>query len=105
MSGPNSISHDFTSMSQRDTASSQLSMLRTTSQEDSLENNQEQQTEHLRTEISAVKASYRSKNGVWQFCVLFSLTFFLPTFLGILKNNFCNSIKYNVTKIAKINDT
>ncbi|XP_047933487.2 peroxisomal ATPase PEX1 isoform X2 [Anser cygnoides] len=63
LSGPNSISHDFTSMSQRDTASSQLSMLRTTSQEDSLENNQEQQTEHLRTEISAIKASYRSKNG------------------------------------------
>uniref|UniRef100_A0A8B9BVG6 Peroxisomal ATPase PEX1 n=1 Tax=Anser brachyrhynchus TaxID=132585 RepID=A0A8B9BVG6_9AVES len=63
LSGPNSISHDFTSMSQRDTASSQLSMLRTTSQEDSLENNQEQQTEHLRTEISAIRASYRSKNG------------------------------------------
>ncbi|XP_035174601.1 peroxisome biogenesis factor 1 isoform X2 [Oxyura jamaicensis] len=63
LSGPNSINHDFTSMSQRDTASSQLSMLRTTSQEDSLENNQEQQTEHLRTEISAIKANYRSKNG------------------------------------------
>uniref|UniRef100_A0A8B9T4Q9 Peroxisomal ATPase PEX1 n=1 Tax=Anas platyrhynchos TaxID=8839 RepID=A0A8B9T4Q9_ANAPL len=63
LSGPNSISHDFTSMSQRDAASSQLSMLRTTSQDDSLENNQEQQTEHLRTEINAIKANYRSKNG------------------------------------------
>lgn len=63
LSGPNSISHDFASMSQRDAASSQLSMLRTTSQDDSLENNQEQQTEHLRTEINAIKANYRSKNG------------------------------------------
>uniref|UniRef100_A0A8C2TDE2 Peroxisomal biosis factor 1 n=1 Tax=Coturnix japonica TaxID=93934 RepID=A0A8C2TDE2_COTJA len=63
LSGPNSISHDFTNVSQRDTASSQPSMLRTVSQEDSLENNQEQQTEHLRTEINAVKANYRNKNG------------------------------------------
>ncbi|XP_068261595.1 peroxisomal ATPase PEX1 isoform X3 [Nyctibius grandis] len=66
LSGPNSITHDFTSVTQRDTASSQPSVLRTASQEDSLENNQEQQTEHLRTEISAIKANYRSKNGVWQ---------------------------------------
>ncbi|KAM9304496.1 peroxisomal ATPase PEX1 isoform 3-T3 [Morus bassanus] len=63
LSGPNSITHDFTSVTQRDTASSQPSMLRTGSQEDSLENNQEQQTEHLRTEISAIKANYRSRNG------------------------------------------
>ncbi|XP_061853223.1 peroxisomal ATPase PEX1 isoform X2 [Colius striatus] len=63
LSGPNSISHDFTGMTQRDAASSQPSMLRTASQEDSLENNQEQQTEHLRTEISAIKANYRNKSG------------------------------------------
>uniref|UniRef100_A0A669QPP4 Peroxisomal ATPase PEX1 n=1 Tax=Phasianus colchicus TaxID=9054 RepID=A0A669QPP4_PHACC len=43
--------------------SSQPSMLRTVSQEDSLENNQEQQIEHLRTEINAIKANYKSKNG------------------------------------------
>ncbi|XP_075275456.1 peroxisomal ATPase PEX1 isoform X3 [Opisthocomus hoazin] len=66
LSGPNSITHDFTSVTQRDTALLQPAMLRTASQEDSLENNQEQQTEHLRTEISAIKANYRSKNGVWQ---------------------------------------
>ncbi|NWH19158.1 PEX1 factor, partial [Grus americana] len=63
LSGPNSITHDFTSVTQRDTASSQPSMLRAASQEDSLENNQEQQVEHLRTEINAIKANYRSKNG------------------------------------------
>uniref|UniRef100_A0A669QSW6 Peroxisomal ATPase PEX1 n=1 Tax=Phasianus colchicus TaxID=9054 RepID=A0A669QSW6_PHACC len=63
LSGPNSITHDFTNISQRDTASSQPSMLRTVSQEDSLENNQEQQIEHLRTEINAIKANYKSKNG------------------------------------------
>ncbi|NXL88575.1 PEX1 factor, partial [Alectura lathami] len=63
LSGPNSITHDFTSMSQRDTSSSQPLMLRTASQEDSLENNQEQQIEHLRAEISAVKANHRRKNG------------------------------------------
>uniref|UniRef100_A0A8C0BL33 Peroxisomal ATPase PEX1 n=1 Tax=Buteo japonicus TaxID=224669 RepID=A0A8C0BL33_9AVES len=63
LSGPNSVTHDFTSVTQRDTASSQPSMLRTASQEDSLENNQEQQIEHLRTEINAIKANYRSKNG------------------------------------------
>ncbi|XP_065522445.1 peroxisomal ATPase PEX1 isoform X3 [Lathamus discolor] len=66
LSGPNSITHDFTSMTHRDAASSQPSMLRTASQEDSLEHNQEQQIEHLRTEINAIKANYRSKNGVWQ---------------------------------------
>ncbi|KAM4686207.1 peroxisomal ATPase PEX1 isoform 6-T7 [Amazona ochrocephala] len=66
LSGPNSITHDFTSMTHRDAASSQPSMLRTASQEDSLEHNQEQQIEHLRTEVNAVKANYRSKNGVWQ---------------------------------------
>ncbi|XP_074999871.1 peroxisomal ATPase PEX1 isoform X4 [Calonectris borealis] len=63
LSGPNSITHDFTSVTQRDTASSQPSMLGTASQEDSLENNQEHQIEHLRTEINAIKATYRSKNG------------------------------------------
>ncbi|KAM9231893.1 peroxisomal ATPase PEX1 isoform 3-T3 [Leptosomus discolor] len=66
LSGPNSITHDFTSVTQRDTASAQPSVLRTASPEDSLENNQEQQIEHLRTEINAIKANYRSKNGVWQ---------------------------------------
>ncbi|XP_030908314.2 peroxisomal ATPase PEX1 isoform X3 [Melopsittacus undulatus] len=66
LSGPNSITHDFTSMTHRDAASSQPSMLRTASQEDSLEHNQEQQIEHLQTEINAIKANYRSKNGVWQ---------------------------------------
>ncbi|NXB02615.1 PEX1 factor, partial [Cnemophilus loriae] len=62
LSGPNSITYDFTSITQRDAASSQPAMLRAASQEGSLEN-QEQQTEHLRTEISAIKANYRSKNG------------------------------------------
>ncbi|XP_062461082.1 peroxisomal ATPase PEX1 isoform X4 [Pezoporus occidentalis] len=66
LSGPNSITHDFTSMTHRDAASSQPSMLRTASQEDSLEHNQEQQIEHLKTEVNAIKANYRSKNGVWQ---------------------------------------
>ncbi|NWS37592.1 PEX1 factor, partial [Probosciger aterrimus] len=63
LSGPNSITHDFASMTHRDATSSQPSMLRTASQEDSLEHNQEQQIEHLRTEVSAIKANYRSKNG------------------------------------------
>ncbi|KFP84682.1 Peroxisome biogenesis factor 1, partial [Apaloderma vittatum] len=63
LSGPNSITHDFTSVAQRDAAASQPLMLRTASQEDSLENNPEQQTEQLRMEISAIKANYRSKNG------------------------------------------
>ncbi|XP_066173441.1 peroxisomal ATPase PEX1 [Sylvia atricapilla] len=62
LSGPNSISYDFTSITQRDVASSQPAMLREASQEDSLEN-QEQQAEHLRTEINASKTNYRSKNG------------------------------------------
>ncbi|XP_064265888.1 peroxisomal ATPase PEX1 isoform X2 [Passer domesticus] len=62
LSGPNSITYDFTSITQRDVASSQPSMLRTASQEGSLES-QEQQAEHLSTEINANKASYRSKNG------------------------------------------
>ncbi|NWI19497.1 PEX1 factor, partial [Crypturellus soui] len=62
LSGPNSIIQDLTSMSQRDTGSSQPSMLRTASQEGSQENTQEQ-TEHLRREINAVKANYRNKNG------------------------------------------
>ncbi|KFV80941.1 Peroxisome biogenesis factor 1, partial [Struthio camelus australis] len=62
LSGPNSITHDLTSASQRDTASSQPSMLRTASQEGFRENSQEQ-VEQLRTEINAVKANYRSKNG------------------------------------------
>uniref|UniRef100_A0A803WEX4 Peroxisomal ATPase PEX1 n=1 Tax=Ficedula albicollis TaxID=59894 RepID=A0A803WEX4_FICAL len=62
LSGPNSITYDFTSITQRDVASSQPAMLRAASQEGSLEN-QEQQAEHLRTEINASKANYRSKNG------------------------------------------
>ncbi|NXY88450.1 PEX1 factor, partial [Alcedo cyanopectus] len=64
LSGPNSMSQDFPGVAQRDTASSQPSVLRrAASPEDSLENNQEQQAEHLRTEIKASKANYRSKNG------------------------------------------
>uniref|UniRef100_A0A8C5T6D3 Peroxisomal ATPase PEX1 n=1 Tax=Malurus cyaneus samueli TaxID=2593467 RepID=A0A8C5T6D3_9PASS len=59
LSGPNSMSYDFTSITQRDVASSQPAMLRAASQEGSLEN-QEQQAEHLKTEM---KANYRSKNG------------------------------------------
>ncbi|NXB98165.1 PEX1 factor, partial [Orthonyx spaldingii] len=62
LSGPNSITYDFTSITQRDVASSQPAMLRAASQEGSLEN-QEQQADHLRTEINAIKANYRSKNG------------------------------------------
>ncbi|NXH86398.1 PEX1 factor, partial [Edolisoma coerulescens] len=62
LSGPNSITYDFTSVTQRDVASSQPAMLRPASQEGSLEN-QEQQAEQLRTEINAIKANYRSKNG------------------------------------------
>ncbi|NXI88356.1 PEX1 factor, partial [Rhipidura dahli] len=62
LSGPNSITYDFTSVTQRDVAPSQPAMLRAASQEGSLEN-QEQQAEHLRTEINAIKANYRSKNG------------------------------------------
>ncbi|XP_039562163.1 peroxisome biogenesis factor 1 isoform X1 [Passer montanus] len=62
LSGPNSITYDFTSITQRDVASSQPAMLRTASQEGSLES-QEQQAEHLSTEINANKANYRSKNG------------------------------------------
>ncbi|NXS10602.1 PEX1 factor, partial [Neodrepanis coruscans] len=63
LSGPNSMNYDFTSLTQRDVASSQPSMVRAASQEGSLENNQEQQIEHSRTEVSAVKANYRNKNG------------------------------------------
>ncbi|NXN28364.1 PEX1 factor, partial [Nycticryphes semicollaris] len=63
LSGPNSITHDFTSVTQRDVASLQSSVLRAVSQEDSLENNEEQQTEHLRTEIGALKGSYGTKSG------------------------------------------
>ncbi|NXB82649.1 PEX1 factor, partial [Donacobius atricapilla] len=62
LSGPNSVTCTFTSITQRDVASSQPPMLRAASQEGSLEN-QEQQAEHLRTEINASKANYRSKNG------------------------------------------
>ncbi|NXG10671.1 PEX1 factor, partial [Sakesphorus luctuosus] len=63
LSGPNSITYDLTSLAQRDVASSQPSMLRAASQEGSLENNQEQQIEHLRTEVNAIKISNKSKNG------------------------------------------
>ncbi|XP_064023291.1 peroxisomal ATPase PEX1 isoform X2 [Pogoniulus pusillus] len=64
LSGPNSITHDFTSVAQRDVAtSSQPAVLRAASQEDSLENHQEQQAEPLRTEISSTKASCRSRSG------------------------------------------
>ncbi|XP_053914630.1 peroxisomal ATPase PEX1 isoform X4 [Cuculus canorus] len=63
-SGPNSITHDFISMTQREAASSQPSVFRrTVSQDDSLENNQEQQMEPPRTENSAIKTNYRSKRG------------------------------------------
>ncbi|NXO67728.1 PEX1 factor, partial [Phainopepla nitens] len=62
LSGPNSVTYDSTSIAQRDVASSQPALLRAASQEGSLEN-QEQQAEHLRTEINASKANYRSKNG------------------------------------------
>ncbi|NWH91629.1 PEX1 factor, partial [Aegithalos caudatus] len=62
LSGPNSITYDFSSITQRDVASSQPAVLRAASQEGSLEN-QEQQAEHLRTEINASKANCRSKNG------------------------------------------
>ncbi|NXO82521.1 PEX1 factor, partial [Sitta europaea] len=62
LSDPNSITYDFTSITQRDVASSQPAMLRAASQEGSLEN-QEQQAEHLRTEFNASKANYRSRNG------------------------------------------
>ncbi|NWW83069.1 PEX1 factor, partial [Climacteris rufus] len=62
LSGPNSITYDFTSVPHRDAASSQPALLRAASQEGSLEN-QEQQAEHLRTELNAIKANYRSKNG------------------------------------------
>ncbi|NWU98292.1 PEX1 factor, partial [Upupa epops] len=63
LSGPNSMSHDFTSVTQRDAAACQPSMPRTASREDSLENNQEQHTEHPRTEIGAIKSNHRSKAG------------------------------------------
>lgn len=39
------------------------------------------------------------------FVYYLGLTHFFPMFLGILINGFCNSSKYNVTKIAKVNDT
>ncbi|NWX82467.1 PEX1 factor, partial [Nothoprocta pentlandii] len=61
LSGPNSIIPDLTSTSQRDTGSSQPSMLRTASQEGSQET--QEQAEHLRREINAVKANYRNRNG------------------------------------------
>ncbi|NWI88119.1 PEX1 factor, partial [Pitta sordida] len=63
LSGPNSMTYDFTSLTQRDAASSQPSVVIAASQEGSLENNQEQQTEPLRTEVGAIKANHRSKNG------------------------------------------
>ncbi|XP_066483498.1 peroxisomal ATPase PEX1 isoform X2 [Tiliqua scincoides] len=61
-SGPNSINHDLTSISLKDIVSSQPPMLRSALQEGYQELNQEQ-IEQLRAEISAIKASYRSKNG------------------------------------------
>uniref|UniRef100_A0A7M4F987 Peroxisomal biosis factor 1 n=1 Tax=Crocodylus porosus TaxID=8502 RepID=A0A7M4F987_CROPO len=65
LSGPNSATHDLSGMSLRDVVSSQPSVLRTASQEGYQELNQEQM-EHLRTEINAIKANYQSKNGVGQ---------------------------------------
>ncbi|NWR88303.1 PEX1 factor, partial [Furnarius figulus] len=62
-SGPNSITCDFTSLTQRDVASSQPSMLRAASQEGAVEDNQEQQIEHPRTEVNVIKANNKSKNG------------------------------------------
>lgn len=64
-SGPNSINHDLTSISLRDLVSSQPPMLRSALHEGYRECNQEQM-EQLRAEINAIKASYRSKNGVWK---------------------------------------
>nr|XP_020640891.1 peroxisome biogenesis factor 1 isoform X2 [Pogona vitticeps] len=61
-SGPNSISHDLTSISLKDLVSTQPPVLRTTLQEGYHELNQEQ-IEQLRAEINAIKANYRSKNG------------------------------------------
>ncbi|NXP09531.1 PEX1 factor, partial [Thinocorus orbignyianus] len=63
LSGPNSVTHDFTSVTQRDAASLQPSVLRAASQEDSLENNQELQLEHLRMEVGAPKGSSRTKSA------------------------------------------
>ncbi|KYO26655.1 peroxisomal ATPase PEX1 isoform X1 [Alligator mississippiensis] len=62
LSGPNSATHDLSGMSLRDVVSSQPSVLRTASQEGYQELNQEQM-EHLRTEISSIKANYQSKNA------------------------------------------
>ncbi|KAM6449908.1 peroxisomal ATPase PEX1 isoform 2-T2 [Liasis olivaceus] len=61
-SGPNSISHELTSITLKDLVSSQPPTLRTTLQEGFQELNQEQ-IEQLRAEISAIKANYKSKNG------------------------------------------
>uniref|UniRef100_A0A6J0T1R7 Peroxisomal ATPase PEX1 n=1 Tax=Pogona vitticeps TaxID=103695 RepID=A0A6J0T1R7_9SAUR len=61
-SGPNSISHDLTSISLKDLVATQPPVLRTTLQEGYHELNQEQ-IEQLRAEINAIKANYRSKNG------------------------------------------
>ncbi|NXI41547.1 PEX1 factor, partial [Galbula dea] len=63
LSGPSSGAQEFSSVTQRDRAGSQPSVLPAASREDSLENNQEQQAEHLRTEISAGRADHRSKSG------------------------------------------
>nr|XP_060638244.1 peroxisomal ATPase PEX1 [Anolis sagrei ordinatus] len=61
-SGPNSLSHDLTSISLKDLVSSQPPLLRTTLQEGYQELSQEQ-IEQLRAEINTIKANYRSKNG------------------------------------------
>ncbi|XP_042328601.1 peroxisome biogenesis factor 1 isoform X2 [Sceloporus undulatus] len=61
-SGPNSISHDLTSISLKDLVSSQAPLLRTTLQEGYQELNQEQ-IEQLKAEINTIKTNYRSKNG------------------------------------------
>ncbi|XP_029444729.1 peroxisome biogenesis factor 1 [Rhinatrema bivittatum] len=62
LSGPNSITHDFNGVIIRDLVSSQPLVFITSSQEGNQELNQEQ-IEQLRTEISVIKANYRSRNG------------------------------------------
>uniref|UniRef100_A0A670ZM45 Peroxisomal biosis factor 1 n=1 Tax=Pseudonaja textilis TaxID=8673 RepID=A0A670ZM45_PSETE len=64
-SGSNSINHELTSITLKDLVSSQppALTLRTTLQEGFQECNQEQ-IEQLRAEISAIKANYKSMNGL-----------------------------------------
>ncbi|XP_013908117.1 PREDICTED: peroxisome biogenesis factor 1 [Thamnophis sirtalis] len=61
-SASNSINHELTSITLKDLVSSQPPTLRTTLQEGFQECNQEQ-IEQLKSEISAIKANYKSMNG------------------------------------------